>query len=361
MNERELIIKQISEEFTKWEVGLRNLGSMNLLDAHVFSEDTVCELLNLIFDYQLVNSNRIKQNFPSIDLADRSNSVCFQVTSVKSSGKIQRTIDAFLKHELNLEFNELFIVILGRKQGSYSRLNVPAILAFEPSTNIIDFHDLLRLVLTKPLSRMRMILKVLTASQTVSKPRAKSSRITQVRKNLRMKKKIVKELVRAVDRDDWDMLSFEPWIKFNYSELVIRNIEDTTWPNIDFQNTKGISPWFKSELWDLYENGIELVSMGGYAIFNEKGEWDILDWKGDAREENPAYKKVRYNYYARIPYEYIVELDMDLDPYEALPTLYVEYAKDGEPYEEVLIGSPGVYRLKMRPTKFDNDKRRKLK
>ncbi len=67
MNNRELKLKVISNEFARWQVQIENLNSMSLYDANIFSEYTLCELLNLVFDFSLVNANLISTNFPAVD------------------------------------------------------------------------------------------------------------------------------------------------------------------------------------------------------------------------------------------------------------------------------------------------------
>ena len=101
MSDREKYIKIISDHFSIWEVRLQNLSSLNLYDANSFSEYSIAELLNLIFGYKLENLNKLKMNFPAIDLGDKMNSLCVQVTSTKSGKKIQLTIDKFLQNKLD--------------------------------------------------------------------------------------------------------------------------------------------------------------------------------------------------------------------------------------------------------------------
>lgn len=169
-----------------------------------------------------------------------------------------------------------------------------------------------------------------------------------------------------VGREHWQQLRHEPWIKFRYHNVIIRSVDDKSFPVVDNKFKFKISSWFKGEFWDFYDNGIELISHGGTAIFDKDGYWDILDWRKDKREDNEKYKKVNYHTFLRIPYEFIVDYDMETDAYYGLPTIYVEYAKDDMPYEEILFGRGGYYD-KHNPKNscynyyFEKDKRRKLK
>jgi hypothetical protein len=49
------------------------LGGLNLLNEHVLSEDFYQHLLNLLFDWKLVNLNAVQRNAPGIDLVDEKN------------------------------------------------------------------------------------------------------------------------------------------------------------------------------------------------------------------------------------------------------------------------------------------------
>src|SRR5205823_3346634 len=72
---------------------------------------------------------------------------------------------------------------------------------------------------------------------------------------------------------------------FNCSNVVIRDVEDDSYPTI--VRVKGkISPWFKTEPFDFYHNGIEVCLGIAEAIFDEKDRWDILDGRADPRGDS---------------------------------------------------------------------------
>lgn len=362
MSKREQEIKTITTEFSVWEVKLQNLGSLSLFDAHTFSEDTICELLNMIFEYRLRNLNALKMNFPAIDLGDKTNSLCIQVTSTKSSSKIQKTIDKFLENKLDKEYEELFIVILGKKQKTYPKFNCSKTFTFDPKNQILDFRDLLSLIKNKPINKLQEISKILSNENHIgTKKVTKIDNASRIKRNLALKKRLKKDFLRKLEREEWEHSWYEPWIKFTYHNALIRSIDDTKWPDVDNNPSGEISSWFKGEFWDFYENGIELVSLGGKAIFDKNGKWDLLDWKDDKRAENENYQVTNYHTYLRIPYDYIVEYDMETDPYHGIPSIYVKYEKDGMPYENILYGNGGSYRLKQMRYIFDENNREKLK
>tara|TARA_R110002167_G_scaffold366411_1_gene596179 strand:- start:28679 stop:29767 length:1089 start_codon:yes stop_codon:yes gene_type:complete len=361
MSKREKEIKTITTEFSVWEVKLQNLSSMNLFDAHNLSESSICELLNIIFEYKLRNLNELKMNFPAIDLGDKSNSLCIQVTSTKSSSKIQQTIDKFLKYNLDKDYEELFIIILGKKQIKYPKFNHPETFCFDPKNQILDFRDLLNLIQNKPIKKLEQISEILKNENIrENKGSKKLDNGARIKRNLALKKRLQRDFIRKLEKEEWEYSWYEPWIKFTYHNVLIRSVDDNKWPEVDDNPSGEISSWFKGEFWDFYENGIELITNGGQAIFDKDGNWDILDWKEDDRIKNKDYQPTNYWTYLRIPYDYIVEYDMETDPYHGIPSIYVRYEKDGMPYENILFGTYGSYRLKQHRYIFDENDRKKL-
>lgn len=366
MNNRELKIKTISTEFAKWQVEIENLNSLNLYDANLFSENSICDILNSIFDYELKNINSISKNHPAIDLVDYKNKIAVQVTSTKSSLKIQSTIDKFFGNNFEEKFDELLIVILGKKQKNYSNIKVVKEYNFDETKHILDFKDLLRIINILPTNRIENIAKLLEQENITKNKKKPTTNATKIKKNLALKKKLKKDFILKLDQKEWQRAIYEPWRRFTYHNAIIRSIDDKNWPNIDDSEENRISSWFKGEFWDFYDNGIELITHGGEAIFDQNGNWDILDFRGDERENNQKYKKISFHTFLRIPYEYIVDYDMEPDAYNGIPTIYVEYAKNGMPYEVILHGISGYYvandESKSRLVNyFDNNKRIDLK
>lgn len=370
MTNREILLKTISNEFAKWQVQIENLNSLSLYDANIFSEYTLCELLNIAFDYKLINANLISANFPSVDLVDKTNKIAIQVTSTSQRNKIQATLNKFSEKRLYLEYDQIFIIILGKKQKIYSNLSVSPEISFDQSEQILDFKSLLNIIAKLPLKRIEKISSLLNQESIKSYAKRPNSNATILKKKLSLKKRLQKDLLFEVDRKHWEQLRYEPCFKFTYHNVIIRSVDDKSFPGGNDKDKTKMSSWFKGEFWDFYDNGIELISHGGTAIFVNEGYWDILNWREDKREdkreENEKYTKVDYHTFLRIPYEFIVDYDMEPEAYYGLPTIYVEYAKDDMPYEEILFGRGGYYD-KQNPKNsyytyyFEKDKRRKLK
>ena len=366
MNNRELKIKTISTEFAKWQVEIENLNSLNLYDANLFSENSICDILNSIFDYELKNINSISKNHPAIDLVDYKNKIAVQVTSTKSTLKIQSTIDKFFENNLDEKFDELLVIILGKKQKNYSNVKVIKGYNFDETKHILDFRDLLRIINILPTKRIETIANLLEQDHVPQKNTKTITNAAKIKRSLALQKKLKKDFLITLDKTQWRQALYEPWRRFTYHNAIIRSINDTSWPKVDESENNKINSWFKGEFWDFYDNGIELITHGGEAIFDQDGNWDVLNFRGDEREKNSKYKKISYHTFLRIPYEYIVDYDMETDAYYGIPTIYVEYAKNDMPYEEILHGISGYYVAddisKSRLVYyFDNSKRINLK
>ncbi|MCX8959318.1 hypothetical protein EHW64_17990 [Erwinia psidii] len=92
------------------------------LDINKVMETVLTGLLNKIFGLSLVNLNKIKHNHPAIDLGDYGTGSAFQVTSDGSREKFEKTIEMFVKHNLQQSFSKItFIIISNDPKISFSR------------------------------------------------------------------------------------------------------------------------------------------------------------------------------------------------------------------------------------------------
>ena len=72
---REIYLKEIIEEFSILKSKIELLSKSNLLDINLISEYHIQEILNIVFDLQLVNSNYQSKNAKAIDLQDEVNCI----------------------------------------------------------------------------------------------------------------------------------------------------------------------------------------------------------------------------------------------------------------------------------------------
>ncbi|ESU28678.1 hypothetical protein FLJC2902T_12690 [Flavobacterium limnosediminis JC2902] len=124
-----------------------NEHSLNIL-----LETTFLNVLNVLFDYNLVNANLLSRNFPGIDGLDAENRIFVQITSTFSNEKIESTVDQIIDKNLYHDFDKLFFVFLkGKKKISKafkdkidSKIQGRFVLDFE--FNLIDTNDVYRIL-----------------------------------------------------------------------------------------------------------------------------------------------------------------------------------------------------------------------
>lgn len=170
----------------------------------------------------------------------------------------------------------------------------------------------------------------------VSLSASKQNKIATVRRNIKLKQKMRVDFLNE-SRNPHETIK-KPYKKFKYSELIIRSIDDTEYPDIDL-GTIGISPWFKVETYDFYHNGIEVILAVRKLVINEEGYWDIIPHEGNEMgEKNSVFTAFEIG---RIPYENIIDYDLDGDEYYNFPHMYCDFKNSGMPYEEFVYSLIG--------------------
>lgn len=354
MDEREANIKEIIHELALWERKLGLLSSVNLNDFNLISEHYSKELLNIVFNYKFINANSERSNFASVDLIDRDNHTAVQVSSTKTSAKIQKTLNAFHDNKLFIDYNRLIFFVLGKKQRSYTGLKIPDGMIFNVNTDIIDFDDLIKVINFLPTAAISKIGKIFKPENVKHySPEAKSAK--DIKKSMTLKKKLKKDLELKLPKEQWDYSYYEPWVKFRYHNLILRDPSDKRFPEVDPENCS----WLKVECWNFYETGLEFISHGGEAVFDEFGNWDILE-HDDPRSSNPKYEIRQFNVFTRLEYLNIAAYDLEVDEYYSLPTIYCSFhSHDHHPFSEILYGQASSAKFRRWIYIFDNSMRRK--
>jgi hypothetical protein len=90
-------------------------NKLNLTDINVHSENFYRDLLNLAFDYNLININIIDPNAAAIDLGDEANKFAIQVTSTSALAKTKHTVNKFIEKSLHKKYERLVILNITEK------------------------------------------------------------------------------------------------------------------------------------------------------------------------------------------------------------------------------------------------------
>lgn len=138
--------EQLSSMFAFLHTYLKYSGKLNMLDENKAMEDIMCEVLNRVYGWHLVNLNTKEKNYPGIDLGDIQQGLGIQVTADKTSAKIQYTFSKVIAHEVYETYPHIKMMILGEKQSSYTISELGQYggkIVFDAKQDVLDFTDLL--------------------------------------------------------------------------------------------------------------------------------------------------------------------------------------------------------------------------
>ena len=112
MTEHKRLAEIIQTRMAFYVSNLRISNDRDYFDENKEAEYFFCKPLSLLFDADVTNANSERRNFPGIDLADKKKGICFQITSTNTKKKVQHTLDEFLEHKLDEEFDRLIVLIV---------------------------------------------------------------------------------------------------------------------------------------------------------------------------------------------------------------------------------------------------------
>ncbi len=132
-----------------------------LLNSNKHAESFFQELLNLIYSLELTNLNKIKKNYPAIDLGDTSNRICYQITAETNSNKFKDTLEKFEKNELYKYFDEIrFLLLTHKKEYNFTVPKLSGV-NFKISEHIIDIDNIIDDIENKSLEVQKKICHLL--------------------------------------------------------------------------------------------------------------------------------------------------------------------------------------------------------
>jgi hypothetical protein len=151
----------------------------------------------------------------------------------------------------------------------------------------------------------------------------------RIKRDLKIRDELRKALIKPVSRAPNQVV--HPYDKFDCGEVIIRRIDDRSYPEID--GGPGISGWFKVELFDFYHDGIKVVLNIEKGVIGDGGAWDVIEY-------GEAYDAVRFRLIkvwrlGLIPFRNIRQCDLLGDEYYACPKLYCDFSINGMPYERI--------------------------
>jgi len=129
-----------------WLAAIKSHNAIGFFDINKAAEGVALALLNEIYDFQLVNLNYEKNNYPGIDLGDKTNKIGFQITSRRDAWKIKESLEKFVLGPNETYYNGIRFLILTQK--SKIQLNKDKYQEicpnFDPDEHILNADDLIK-------------------------------------------------------------------------------------------------------------------------------------------------------------------------------------------------------------------------
>jgi hypothetical protein len=147
----------------------------------------------------------------------------------------------------------------------------------------------------------------------------RNNKATRIRRNIALKKRMQKDFVNHHPTNTIEERLKDPSSRFEHSEILIRSISDKAYP----ENTlleEDYTGYFKVEAYDFYHNGIIVIH----------GVEKIRVKYRDGDEEGKNAFKLGY-----IPYDNIIEYDIDGDEFYNYPHLFCDFVNVHDPFEKI--------------------------
>ncbi|MEQ8754972.1 MAG: SMEK domain-containing protein [Coleofasciculus sp. G1-WW12-02] len=149
---------------------VKGATAMTRTDPNKVAETILIPLFSEVYGYtNLQNLNDTEgNNYPGIDLGDKTARVAFQITSISNSEKVKKTLRKFFEYELYETYDRLIIYILTEKQQSYSGSGYDKIIqnkfTFDKDKDIWDYRDILKAVANLQVNQILRIEAILEAN-----------------------------------------------------------------------------------------------------------------------------------------------------------------------------------------------------
>jgi len=131
-------------------------AKLGLTDLNIFIENFFKTALNLLLDINLENMNVDRSNFPGLDLADAGKGWAFQITSQKTTAKVNETLTKITDDQA-LTYPNIRVLVVGLKQSTYSLDKHETQRIRFTESHILDVNDLCKITMDLPLDRIQSL------------------------------------------------------------------------------------------------------------------------------------------------------------------------------------------------------------
>lgn len=166
---RESLLKKIDLALLALQLNVDSLNDLRLFDVNTVSEDFFAAFLSSVYGLSLVNLNIISKNYPAIDLGDLSKKHSIQVTSDGSKPKVKETIDKFIEHELEKQFDSVQVFIIGKRSGKYAGLGRSKSPAFDTVSDIKGVSELVNDIKKLDTTKMQALCEIIDREMPIMK------------------------------------------------------------------------------------------------------------------------------------------------------------------------------------------------
>lgn len=207
----------IEEKLNFLAYRIEKRGKINLLDLNIHSETFFAELFNILYDYNLVNLNYIKQNTEGIDLVDTKNKIIIQVSATCTKEKIENSLNKGI-YLFYKDYNFKFISISKEVSNKLriTEFENPYNLIFDSQKDILDSTTLLRYILNLEIDKQKILFEF------IKKELGEEISTVKVDSNLA-------EIINVLAKEDLDLKS----AKINTTVFVIEK-------KINYNNLNGV-------------------------------------------------------------------------------------------------------------------------
>ena len=148
----------IEEKLNFLAYRIEKRGKINLLDLNIHSETFFAELFNILYNYNLVNLNSIKQNVEGIDLVDTKNKIIIQVSATCTKEKIENSLNKVI-YLFYQGYNFKFISISKEVSNKLRVIEFknPYNLIFNSQEDILDSTKLLGYILSLGIDKQKVL------------------------------------------------------------------------------------------------------------------------------------------------------------------------------------------------------------
>lgn len=136
-------IGEILDELVSISEQIKLRNALGLTDLTVYAENFFKDILNIIESVSLTNLNLERSNVPGLDLGDTDKRYAVQVTSTATAQKVNKTLSKITAAQA-ASYDRIIVLIIGKKQGSYSITKSLGKKYNFTDYNILDLEDLAR-------------------------------------------------------------------------------------------------------------------------------------------------------------------------------------------------------------------------